>query len=49
LSPITHVGKGKNIPPFLILHVADRPDSKVQSQLFAGRLNEVGGGESRCR
>jgi arylformamidase len=29
LSPITHVAKGKGIPPFLILHVADRPDSKA--------------------
>ena len=42
LSPITHVAKGKSIPPFLILHVADRPDSKAQSQLFAARLKEVG-------
>src|SRR5205085_6512070 len=23
LSPVTHVAKGKQIPPFLILHVAD--------------------------
>ena len=41
-SPITHVAKGKNIPPFLILHVADRADSKAQSQMFAEKLKEAG-------
>lgn len=42
LSPITHVARNKGIPPFLILHVADRPDSTVQSQSFAKALNEAG-------
>lgn len=42
LSPATHVGKGKNIPSFLILHVADRPDTKAQSQWFAARLQDAG-------
>src|SRR3954462_11457263 len=28
-SPITHVARGKGIPPFLILHVASRRDSKA--------------------
>lgn len=42
VSPVTFVAKDKNIPPFLILHVADRPDSKAQSQLFADRLKENG-------
>jgi arylformamidase len=41
-SPITHVAKGKNFPPFLILHVADRADSKAQSQMFAEKLQEAG-------
>lgn len=41
-SPITYVAKGKNIPPFLILHVADRLDSKIQSQMFADKLKEAG-------
>jgi len=41
-SPITHVAKGKNIPPFLILHVADRPDSRAQSQAFAKSLQDAG-------
>ena len=34
--------KGRAIPPFLILHVADRPDSKAQSQLFAKALQDAG-------
>ena len=38
LSPITHVAKARGIPPFLILHVADRPDSTAQSQAFAKAL-----------
>lgn len=42
LSPITYVGKIKMIPPFLILHVADRADSKNQSEHFAKALQEAG-------
>lgn len=42
VSPVTYVAKGKNIPPFLILHVADRPDTKAQSNWFANKLNEAG-------
>lgn len=42
LSPITHVAKDKNIPPFLILHVAARPETKKQSHALAERLREVG-------
>ncbi len=38
LSPVTYVAKGKNIPPFLILYVADRPDTKAQSLWFAEKL-----------
>jgi arylformamidase len=41
-SPITYITKGKNIPPFLLLHVADRPDSKAQSQLLADKLKDAG-------
>lgn len=36
-SAVTHVAKGKPIPPFLILHVADHPDCSAQAQ----RLGEV--------
>ncbi|WP_020472644.1 alpha/beta hydrolase [Zavarzinella formosa] len=42
LSPVTHVAKGKNIPPFLILHVADHPETKAQSQRLAKALMDVG-------
>jgi arylformamidase len=42
LSPVTHVAKGKHIPPFLILHVADHPETKAQSQRLAKALQEAG-------
>jgi len=41
-SPAWHVAKGKNIPPFLILHVADRPETKVQAHWLAEKLKEAG-------
>jgi len=34
-SAVTHVGKGKNIPPFLILYVADHPDTSAQARRLA--------------
>jgi len=42
LSPITYVGKVKSIPAFLILHVADRQDSKTQSEHFVKALSSAG-------
>ena len=42
LSPVMHVAKGKGIPPFLILHVADHPETKAQSQRLARALQEAG-------
>jgi acetyl esterase/lipase len=42
LSPVTHVADGKHIPPFLILHVADRPETKAQSHWFADKLRAAG-------
>lgn len=42
VSPAAHVAKGKNIPAFLILHVADRADTKAQSDWLAGKLVEAG-------
>lgn len=42
LSPVTHVAKGKAIPPFLILHVADHPETKLQSERLAKALVDVG-------
>jgi arylformamidase len=40
-SPITHVAAGKHIPPFLILPIADRPDSGAQSDALAAKLREA--------
>jgi acetyl esterase/lipase len=42
LSPVTHIAKGKHIPPFLILHVADRPETRAQSQWLADKLKDAG-------
>jgi acetyl esterase/lipase len=42
LSPVTHVARGKSIPPFLILHVADHPETRGQSQRLAKALQEAG-------
>lgn len=41
-SAVTHVAKGKNIPPFLILYVADHPDNSAQAQRFGTALKEAG-------
>jgi arylformamidase len=37
-SAVTHVAKGKGIPPFLILHVAGHPDVAVQARRLAAVL-----------
>lgn len=42
LSAVTHVAKGKHIPPFLVLHVANNPETKGQSQRLAKALQEAG-------
>jgi acetyl esterase/lipase len=42
LSSITHIAKGKHIPPFLILHVADHPETGGQSQRLHQVLKEAG-------
>ena len=42
LSAVTHVANGKNIPPFLILHVADHPDNAAQAQRLGAVLKEAG-------
>lgn len=41
-SAVTHVAKGKGIPPFLILHVADHPDNTMQARRLEGVLKESG-------
>jgi arylformamidase len=42
LSPVTHATKGKQIPPFLILHVAEHPETKAQSLRLAKALSAAG-------
>ncbi len=42
LSPVTHVARGKHIPPFLILHVAEHPETGGQSQRLVKALHEAG-------
>ena len=41
LSPVTHVESGRYIPPFLILHVADHPEVKLQSETLAKALTKA--------
>ena len=41
-SAVTHVARGKDIPPFLILHVAGHPDVTAQAQRFGNVLKEAG-------
>ena len=42
LSAVTHVAKDKSIPPFLIMHVADHPDTSAQAQRLASALKNAG-------
>jgi acetyl esterase/lipase len=42
LSSVTHVARGKHIPPFLILHVSDHPETKGQSQQLLQALEKAG-------
>jgi acetyl esterase/lipase len=42
LSAVTHVAKNKGIPPFLIMHVADHPDTSAQAQRLANVLQDAG-------
>jgi acetyl esterase/lipase len=41
-SAVTHIAKGKNIPPFLILYVNDHPDTSIQARRLDGVLKEAG-------
>ena len=42
LSAVYHVAQGKGIPPFLILYVADHPDTSAQAYRLGGVLKEAG-------
>jgi acetyl esterase/lipase len=39
-SAVTHVAKGKGIPPFLILHVGGHPDTSAQARHLGAVLKE---------
>jgi arylformamidase len=41
-SAVSHVARGKGIPPFLILHVAGHPDTSAQAQRLAAVLGTAG-------
>jgi arylformamidase len=41
-SAVTHVARDKGIPPFLILHVADHPDTSAQAQRLGNVLKDAG-------
>jgi acetyl esterase/lipase len=41
-SAVTHVAKDKGIPPFLILHVAEHPDTSAQAQRLGNVLKAAG-------
>jgi arylformamidase len=41
-SAVAHVAEGKGIPPFLILHVAEHPDTAAQAQRLATALKGAG-------
>ncbi|MBL9118045.1 MAG: alpha/beta hydrolase [Verrucomicrobiaceae bacterium] len=41
-SPVYHIAKGKGIPPFLILHVASRDDTKAQAHWLRDKLADSG-------
>ncbi len=40
-SAVTHVAKGKGIPPFLLLYVADHPYTSAQAQRLANVLKQA--------
>lgn len=42
LSPVTHAVRGKRLPPFLILHVAEHPEVRLQSRTLAEKLRSAG-------
>jgi acetyl esterase/lipase len=41
-SAVTHVAKDKGIPTFLILHVAEHPDTSAQAQRLGNVLRDAG-------
>jgi acetyl esterase/lipase len=42
VSPVYYIANDKGIPPFLILHVASRDDTKAQAHWLEGKLGKAG-------
>lgn len=42
LSPVTYVARGKPIPPFLLLYVANHPETSAQARRLAQALQQCG-------
>ena len=42
LTAVRHIARGKGIPPFLILHVADHTDTTAQAHRLWSELREAG-------
>lgn len=40
-SAVTHVAKGKSIPPFLLIHVGEHPDTTAQATRLATALKDA--------
>lgn len=40
-SAVTHVARGKNIPPFLIMYVAGHPDTTAQARRLSAELTKA--------
>ena len=41
-SAVTHIANDKSIPPFLIMHVGEHPDTSAQAQRLENALKEAG-------
>ncbi len=41
-SAVTHIAKGKHIPPFLILYVSSHPDTSAQADRLGSSLRDAG-------
>jgi arylformamidase len=41
-SAVTHVARDKGIPPFLVLHVAEHPDTSAQARRLGNVLKDAG-------
>jgi acetyl esterase/lipase len=41
-SAVTHIAKGKGIPPFLIVYVSSHPDTAAQAERLSAALRDAG-------